>query len=138
MLFGLKGQELRFPAATNWCDAIGSDGPNRLTISKRVISGRIVTNFETSRVELSLFVDPARPKLRCGFAFNSKLAGLPRNQVNPSTVMLFESGTGWNAAGGPELASAPHGKIIIVALVDGSVQVIPTTQIQQLRWNPEN
>jgi len=56
--------------------------------------------------EANSFVCPARPGLRCGYAFNSALAGMRPEDIKSDpkrTVLLFESDRGWNATGGKEL-----------------------------------
>jgi hypothetical protein len=105
-----------FPPAATWCDAIHS----------AVGSDRV-------------FECPAAPgSSRCDYAFNAKLDGLDASKVNPQTVLLFESNTGWNANGGPELAVARHRghSSIVVAFADGSVQIMSDTRLNSLRWEP--
>jgi len=107
-----------FPAGTNWCDALQNYVPNR-----------------------KVFQCPALPANgRCGYAFNEKLDGLDVDKVNPQTVMIFESDPGWNLAGGPEWMKSRHrrrGKQeTVVALADGSVQTLSSSQLDTLRWDP--
>jgi hypothetical protein len=105
----------RFPAATNWCDAIqngvGSPRP---------------------------FQCAADDGLRCAFAYNRKLDALEEDDIDPQTVLFFESSTGWNAAGGPELFDAhKHSRTrIVVGFADGSVQQLRRDQLDSLRWEP--
>ena len=105
----------RFPSAANWCDAIqtyvGSPRP---------------------------FQCAADSSLRCAFAYNRKLDGLKQEDIDPQTVLFFESSTGWNAAGGPELLSAhKHSRTrMVVGFADGSVQQLPRSQLDSLRWEP--
>ena len=103
------------PYATNWCDAIQN-------------------NIGSPKV----FQCPVDPDLRCAFAYNRKLDGKKDNETNPQAVMFFESGAGWNAAGGPELfASHKHSKTrIVVGFADGSVRQLPRSQLDTLRWEP--
>jgi len=103
-----------FPRANQWCDAIQS----------------------TNNV---IFHRPATPKKqRCGYAMNRNLDGLKiTSDVPLDTVLLFESDAGWNASGGPEIASAHHyGPTLNVAFIDGSVDRIKIEDIGKLRWNP--
>lgn len=105
----------RFPSAANWSDAIqnylGSPRPYQCA---------------------------ADQSLRCAFAYNQKLDGLKDDEINPQTVLFFESSTGWNAAGGPELFDAhKHSRArIVVGFADGSVQQLPRSQLETLRWEP--
>lgn len=111
----------RFPNAATWSDAV-----------KPSISNEKV--FQCPAAE--------DKSIACNYAFNRRLNGREMNQVDPHTVMLFESDAGWNANGGMELlANPPHhrmsrGADIVVAFVDGSVQIIPISRLDQLRWNP--
>jgi len=104
-----------FPYATNWCDVI----------QKNVGSPKA-------------FQCPADPGLRCAFAYNRKLAGMMDGEINPQAVMFFESNAGWNAAGGSELFAAhKHSRTrIVVGFADGSVQQLPRSQLDTLRWEP--
>jgi len=107
-----------FPPAATWCDAIE-------------------TNVGSARV----FKCPsANPAERCGYAFNSALDGMDSSNVDPRTVMIFESDAGWNASGGAELmvTAARHqrGRIYVVAFADGSVQEVRQSQLGTLRWKP--
>lgn len=106
------------PPAATWCDAINS------------IVG-----------QPSVFVRPGSdPGSRCGYAFNTALGDADPSQVNPNTVMIFESDAGWNANGGAELMR-PSGygnraHYAVVAYADGSVQIVPQARLSELRWNP--
>ncbi len=105
----------KFPSATNWCDLI-------------------LTNVGSATV----FVCPLGSNPRCGYAYNSKLDGLKDGEINPQTVLFFESNTGWNASGGPELFSAhKHSRTkIVIGYADGSVVMLPVSQFDTLRWEP--
>ena len=76
----------------------------------------------------------ASPHMR----FNAKLDGKKENEIDPQTVLLFESDAGWNGSGGPgELKPHQHSsRSVNVALADGSVQSIPRAQLSTLRWDP--
>jgi hypothetical protein len=106
----------KFPAATNWCDAL-----TPLAGSPRI------------------FQCPGdAAQLRSGYAFNAAVSGMDEGKIDPSTVLLFESDAGWNASGGKELMikSSRHGNTYVVALADGSVQQVSAARLAQLRWNP--
>ncbi|MBE0542628.1 MAG: DUF4190 domain-containing protein [Verrucomicrobia bacterium] len=105
----------RFPPAENWSE---------------VIQHEVHAN--------KVFQCPSDPSLRCAFAYNRKLGGLPEDEINPQTVLFFESDAGWNAAGGPELFS-PHKHSrtsVIVGFADGSVRQLPRAEVESLRWDP--
>jgi prepilin-type processing-associated H-X9-DG protein len=103
------------PPAATWCDAIQSE----------VGSPKV-------------FQCPSEPGQRCAYAFNTKLVGKKDNEINPQTVMLFESDAGWNGSGGADrLKPHPHSnRLVNVALADGSVQQLPRSQLGTLRWEP--
>jgi hypothetical protein len=106
----------QFPPATNWCDAIRQE----VAMPK-------------------VFQCPAaRSDARCHYAFNARLSGLEEGKVAPETVMIFECEGGWNVSGGPELALTKprHGRVVFVALADGSVQQVTENRLKQLRWEP--
>jgi prepilin-type processing-associated H-X9-DG protein len=105
----------QFPSAATWCD----------TIQGGVGSPKV-------------FQCPTEPNRRCAFAFNAKLVGKKENEIDPQTVLLFESDAGWNGSGGPsELRPHLHSsRSVNVALADGSVQSIPRSQLGTLRWDP--
>lgn len=105
----------KFPLSKTWCDAIQMSAG-----SPKVFQCHVV------------------PDLRCGYAFNTKLSGKKSAEVDPQTVMIFESDAGWNASGGPELflKSPRHGKRFIVGFADGHVESVTAVRLQNLRWDP--
>jgi competence protein ComGC len=105
----------KFPAAAAWCDAI-----------------------QTYVQSPKPFQCAADEDQRCAFAYNRKLDGLKEGDIDPQTVLFFESAAGWNAAGGRELFSAhKHSRTrIVVGFADGSVQQLPRSQLETLRWDP--
>src|ERR1022692_1024009 len=107
----------QFPPAATWCDAIQSKAG-----SERI--------FQCPAAD-----DKAQ---RCHYAFNARLAGLDVSKVAPDTVLIFETGGGWNLSGGPELMldHSRHGRVFVVALADGSVQQINESRLNTLRWDP--
>jgi prepilin-type processing-associated H-X9-DG protein len=105
----------QFPYATNWCDAI------------------------ESKTSSPAFKCPAAgANDRCDYAFNSRVSGMNRADINGQTVVLFETDDQWNANGGPELMPAKwrHHNTCIVAFADGHAEVVSVQRISQLRWNP--
>jgi hypothetical protein len=103
----------KLPAGNKWCDAI----------SQEIGAARV-------------FRCPADPSdRRCSYAFNARLSGVDLTKVNSQTVMLFESNAGWNACGGPDFVTIRHRPVLVVALVDGSVQQYHGDP-RQLRWDP--
>jgi len=105
----------RFPPAATWCDAIqGSVGSPRV------------------------FQCPSEPGARCAYAFNAKLNGKKEGEIDPETVLLYESDAGWNGTGGAENLK-PHkhsSHTVNVAFADGSVRQLARSQLGTLRWDP--
>ena len=105
----------QLPPAATWCDAIQS-------------------NVGSPKV----FQCPSEPGRRCAYAFNAKLDGKKVSEIDPQTVVLFESDTGWNGTGGAD-SLKPHKHStsrVNVALADGAVMQIQRSQLGTLRWEP--
>ena len=103
-----------FPPAETWCDAI--------------------TTFVGSP---KVYQCSTKPGLRCAYAYNEKLSGKKDGDVNPQTVMIFESDAGWNASGGRELlAQDRHSGLVIIGFADGSVRQLRQAELASLRWDP--
>lgn len=105
----------QFPPAATWCDAIqGSVGSPKV------------------------FQCPSEPGRRCAYAFNAKLDGKKVGEIDPQTVLLYESDAGWNGTGGADNLK-PHkhsSRTVNVAFADGSVQQLPRSRLATLRWEP--
>ena len=105
----------QLPPAATWCDAIqGSVGSPKV------------------------FQCPSEPGRRCAYAFNAKLDGKKEGEIDPQTVLLFESDAGWNSTGGADNL-APHkhsSRLVNVAFADGSVRPISRSRLGTLRWEP--
>jgi len=106
------------PAPERWCDGL--------------------SQTETAQVYGMEFVKgllscPATSERECQYAMNPRCrAGSP-----PDTVFLFESSSGWNQHGGPELFVFDHHEPGggCVLLNDGTVRFIRTPEeLAQLRW----
>jgi prepilin-type processing-associated H-X9-DG protein len=104
-----------FPPVATWSDAIQS----------QVGSAKV-------------FQCPSHPELRCAYAYNHNLDGKKEGEINPQTVLLFESQSGWNASGGEEVLMAhKHShRGVNVAFADGSARTVPRNQLSSLRWEP--
>lgn len=113
-LYALDHED-KFPKPAVWCDAITNEMGT-----------------------LKAYACPARPSLKCGYAFNSKLAGKEHSKVDSATVMIFESDSGWNASGGKELMiqKPRHGGKFTVCFADGSVEEVAADEAATLRWDP--
>jgi len=114
--------EEHFPAATNWCDAV-----------KEYVGGntRVYTCAAANSTD------------GCDYAFNAQVAGLDVRNVNPQTVLIFESEAGWNLSGGAEMVVSParhrmraNRPSVTVAFADGHVEQVTLDRMPQLRWEP--
>jgi len=110
--------ESAYPSPAEWCDVI--------TRSMRAM------HSPENHIR-SIFVCPSVRAGRCHYAMN------PNCGVDSAanTVLLFETKTGWNQNGGPELFSFnnhdPRGGLVL--LNDGAVKFIRTEEeLRQLRW----
>ena len=84
-----------------------------------------------------ILVCPSKPELSCGYAYNSKLGGgyLAELTQPSSTVMLFESDQGMNAAGGPELLAVPrHQGGLDFGFADGHCKWLSASSYGLLQW----
>ncbi len=105
----------QFPPAATWCDAIQD-------------------NVGSTKA----FECPTEHGHRCAYAFNAKLDGKKQSEVDPRTVMLFESEAGWNGSGSAgKLKPHQHSSLTVrVLLADGAVVETSRAQLDTLRWNP--
>jgi prepilin-type processing-associated H-X9-DG protein len=88
-----------------------------------------------------ILVCPSKPELSCGYAFNSNLGGSHTAELTQpaSTVMLFESDWGMNAAGGPELLAAPrHQGGLDFGYADGHCKWLSASGYGALQWEPSD
>ena len=103
-----------YPSADSWCDAI-----------KKEVVG------------LDQFRCPNDTNTTdCSYAYNVKVSNA--SNVDPQTIVVFESDLGWNGSGGPAdmIKKARHGRQIVVGLASGSVRTITPGQTNGLRWDP--
>lgn len=104
----------KFPTANRWCDLVLND----------VGSPKV-------------FVCPsAQDGQRCHYAFNAKLDGKKDGEVDPQTVMIFETSPGWNKTGGKADLILRHRRTYVVGMADGSVQQVSEAGLSRLRWDP--
>jgi prepilin-type processing-associated H-X9-DG protein len=105
-----------YPPAATWCDAIKA-GAN----SDKVYQCPAGNSSE-----------------RCHYAYNSRLDSMDERNVDPNTVLFFETEGGWNVSGGPELLlpRSRHGNLYVVAFADGHVEQVRADALANLRWTP--
>ena len=117
----------KLPDSDKWCDAIFKEAftvkiyasPQDPVAVSQADSGQKVSSY----------------------AFNKALSGKNLNEVNPQTVMVFETDLGWNGSGGLkealEFLEFFNGHAIAVGTADGAVrQVSSPDQLRRMRWEP--
>jgi hypothetical protein len=107
-----KTHDGKYPTPEMWCDLLVAEG---------------------GRLPAATFLCSKGEDGRCHYAMN--LLADPRGA--PDVVLLFESGGGWNQAGGPELLTTEHHRVCNVLLVDGSVATVGPDEIGGLKWRDE-
>ena len=115
MLIYAGDYDEQWPTADKWCD---------LLIESK---GSTERNFKC----------PANKKKRCSYAINPNAS--KRSNFHPRLVLLFETETGWNQFGGPELLTTDNhnGKGCNVLFNDNSVEFVKTQELAQLKWKAE-
>lgn len=73
------------------------------------------------------------------YALNENATKTNHIDIPSNMVLLFESETGWNKVGGPEILTTKHhkGKGCCVLYGDGSSYFIETERLNTLRWKVE-
>ena len=110
----------RMPLAGNWSDAL-----------------------ETYLEKPEVFVCPEAREARSGYAYNLGVAGINTAGIDlPSqarVVVIFESGLGWNGAGGVEalVATPRHRGFDEFGMLDGHIETLARGQAESgLIWQP--
>jgi prepilin-type processing-associated H-X9-DG protein len=108
----------KYPIANEWCDIIAK---NEEVPAKSFICPGAVLNGD---------------KGRCHYAMN------PNCEPNspPDTVLLFETKSGWNQHGGPELLSIDNHykrKGANILFNDGHVKFIESDEVNKLKWKAD-
>ncbi len=105
----------QYPAATNWCDAILPNLPNRDTLHC-----------------------PSAPGRDCTYGLNRAVAGRTMWSIPPDLVMVFETAGGWNVTGGEGnlVPRSPHGNVSVIGFANGTVREVSEEDLITLRWEP--
>ncbi len=116
----------KLPTADKWCDAIFQNVTVRIYASPQ---DPVASSMAQSGQKVS------------SYAFNKALSGKDLNQINPGTVMVFETDLGWNGSGGLkealEFLEFFDGHAIAVGTADGAVrQVSSPDELRRMRWEP--
>jgi len=123
--------EMSYPVTTDWCDAI-------VRACRTINRPHQYTTKMQNQEIIKPFICPGTGEGKYYLA-NGNYAMNPNCKYDspPDMVLLFETKTGWNQHGGPELFTFnnhdPKGGCVL--LNDGTVKFIRTTEeLKQLRW----
>ena len=103
------------PSVESWCDALG----------KYMLPENLICPGSNAKEDQS------------SYAMNKFLAGKKLAELPPDLVLLFESKSGWNMAGGLEILTMEYhyeGKSCNILFVDGHVKSIGKDEISELKW----
>jgi prepilin-type processing-associated H-X9-DG protein len=94
--------------------------------------------IRNSNIPLKTFVcDKSRAKRgQSSYAFNKNLIGRKLSEINPNTVMIFETRPGWNQVGGPEILSYQNHKGDGFNILYADCHVCFEMSFVGLRWEP--
>jgi hypothetical protein len=136
----------RLPAHETWCDALYPKYVPNAGVFRcpQVVDDRRRAWFFWIGGLRALLGGPSLP--RCSYGLNSRVSGMPVEEIEASTVVLFETDAGWNASGGPtDIAKARHMTFkhpdpgdgySTVAFRDSHVETRRLKDMEGLRWEP--
>jgi prepilin-type processing-associated H-X9-DG protein len=103
-----------YPTSSKWCDLL----------------------IEHAEVNQKSFCCKGAQQGPCNYAMNKNVEKLG-TLTPPDMVLLFESGPGWNQAGGPEILTTDNhqGQGCNVLFVDGHVEFIKAEYLNNLKWD---
>ena len=127
MIISAEDNDSNLPDSDKWCDSI--------FFQLGTLTGYASPqdSFAMSQVDEGIKVS--------SYAFNKALSGKEMTEVNPNTVMIFETNLGWNGSGGLEDAleflELFDGQSIAVGTAGGAVnQVSDPFVLRRMRWDP--
>lgn len=116
MLIYTNDYDDKFPTQTKWCDLL----------------------IEHAGVNRSIFhcKASAAPPHTCSYAINKNIENFNKGNTPPDMVVIFETQSGWNQVGGPELLSTDNhqGDGCNVLFADNTVRFIKARDIDKLKW----
>ena len=82
------------------------------------------------------FICPGKNKPPCDYALNKSVLGLKISELDSNIVLIFDSKTGWNLVGGPELLAPENheGKGCNILFADGRVEFVKKEKFDNLKW----
>ena len=114
------------PDADKWSDAILREVGTSLSFASPLDPATVTLAEEGEKVS--------------SYAFNAALSGKKLNELNPDTVLIFETDLGWNGSGGlkdaQKFMQTTGRASIAVTLVDGSSRSVDAFDLEELRWKP--
>ncbi len=117
----------KLPEADKWCDAI-------------IREAQTIKIYASPQDPVAVAQADSGQKVS-SYAFNKALNGKNLNEVNPQTVMVFETDLGWNGSGGLkdalEFLQFFDGQSIAVGTADGAVRLVRSPdELRRMRWEP--
>jgi len=109
----------QYPTADKWCDLLVSF--SEMKPNQFVCRGSDAKIGESS------------------YSLNKNIAGKKYSEVPPDIVLLFESKSGWNQVGGPELLTTENhkGEGCNILFNDMQVEFVKAERIAELKWDIE-
>ncbi len=130
----------KFPTPAQWCDIlVKSEGVKPASFQCTPYRQLVTMNkyplerYFYARWKMAQSLKPGA----CDFTLNP-LATEKGTAGDPNTVLIFESGPGWNQVAGPEALTANHheGDGANVLFLDGHSVFVHTQEFAKLRWKP--
>ncbi len=114
----------KFPTSSEWCDLL-IEYADADEYKFRCVGGLGYGGIETSR-------------RICSYAMNENVEERGENSPH-DMVLLFETDSGWNQSGGPEILTTGNHEDegCNILFVDGSVEFVKTADLDNLTWTAE-
>jgi hypothetical protein len=114
------------PDADKWCTAILREVGSPLAFASPLDPATVALAEQDEKVS--------------SYAFNAALSGKKLSELNPETVLVFETDLGWNGSGGlkeaqKSMETSGH-TTIAVTFVDTSSRPVNAFELEKLRWKP--
>jgi len=106
----------KYPTADKWCD--------------------LLLQFDLATEKQFVCPSSEAGRGQSSYALNKNIVGMKASDISPDVVLLFESKTGWNQFGGPELLALEHhgGEGCNILFNDGHVDFVETDKLGDLKW----
>jgi len=116
MLIYANDYDDKYPTPSNWCDLL----------------------IEHTEVTPKTFLCKGAHQGPCNYAMNKNVE-IRGTASPPDMVLLFETTSGWNQSGGPDILTTDNhqGEGCNIVFVDGHVQFVKTKDLNNLKWTLE-